>query len=204
NFVAAQPNHVWLADITYIPTSQGWLYLAVILDLFTRKVVGWAMRDHRRAKLTIAALTMAIQRQRPGAGLIHHSDRGSQGGFNSSSQHDLCWPNLATPEIDPALPHCDARRVHFDRRVASLFSTMLVAQAGQAQRRARSRPDRSERRRRLVIATSPANCCDDHLSSGSTPPPTTATSCAAPRSSNRSAAGATAVTMRQWRVSSAL
>src|SRR5215471_15760484 len=90
NFVAAQPNHVWLADITYIPTSQGWLYLAVILDLFTRKVVGWAMRDHRRAELTIAALTMAIQRQRPGAGLIHHSDRGSQGGFNSSSQHDLC------------------------------------------------------------------------------------------------------------------
>ena len=78
NFVADQPNQVWLADITYIPTSEGWLYLAVILDLFTRKVVGWAMRDHMRAELTIAALTMAIQRQRPGAGLIHHSDRGSQ------------------------------------------------------------------------------------------------------------------------------
>ena len=77
NFVADQPNQVWLADITYIPTSEGWLYLAVILDLFTRKVVGWAMRDHMRAELTIAALTMAIQRQRPGAGLIHHSDRGS-------------------------------------------------------------------------------------------------------------------------------
>ena len=69
-----QPNQVWLADITYIPTSEGWLYLAVILDLFTRKVVGWAMRDHMRAELTIAALTMAIQRQRPGARLIHHSD----------------------------------------------------------------------------------------------------------------------------------
>jgi transposase InsO family protein len=77
-----------LADITYIPTSEGWLYLAVILDLFTRKVVGWAMRDHMRAELTIAALTMAIQRQRPGAGLIHHSDRGSQGGINWSSQHN--------------------------------------------------------------------------------------------------------------------
>ena len=74
NFVADQPNQVWLADITYIPTSEGWLYLAVILDLFTRKVVGWAMRDHMRAELTIAALTMAIQRRRPGAGLIHHSD----------------------------------------------------------------------------------------------------------------------------------
>jgi len=60
----------------------------VILDLFTRKVVGWAMRDHMRAELTIAALTMAIQRQRPGAGLIHHSDRGSQGGINWSSQHN--------------------------------------------------------------------------------------------------------------------
>src|SRR5262245_11828527 len=88
NFVADRPNKVWLADITYIPTSQGWLYLAVILDLFTRKVVSWAMREHMRAELTIAALTMAIQRQRPGAGLIHHSDRGSQGGINWSSQHN--------------------------------------------------------------------------------------------------------------------
>src|SRR4029453_1627616 len=86
NFVADQPNQVWLADITYIPTSEGWLYLAVILDLFTRKVVGWAMREHMRAELTIAALTMAIQRQRPAAGLIHHSDRGSQLEFNRSSQ----------------------------------------------------------------------------------------------------------------------
>ena len=62
--------------MTYIPTGEGWLYLAVVL--FTHKVVGWAMRDHMRAELTIAALTMAIQRRRPAAGLIHHSDRGSQ------------------------------------------------------------------------------------------------------------------------------
>ncbi len=75
NFVADRPDQVWLADITYIPTSEGWLYLAVILDLFTRKVVGWAMRDHLRAELTIAALTMAIQRRRPTPGLMHHSDR---------------------------------------------------------------------------------------------------------------------------------
>ena len=73
-FVADRPDRVWLADITYIPTREGWLYLAVILDLFTRKVVGWAMRDHMRAELTIAALIMAIQRRRPGPGLIHHSD----------------------------------------------------------------------------------------------------------------------------------
>jgi putative transposase len=82
-FVATRPNQVWLADITYIPTNDGWLYLATVLDLFTRKVVGWAMREHLRQKLAIVALTTAIQRQRPtttfgGRGLIHHSDRGSQ------------------------------------------------------------------------------------------------------------------------------
>jgi len=78
NFAASRPNQVWLADISYVPTSEGWLYLAVVLDLFTRKIVGWAMRDHMRAELTIAALTMAIQRQKPPPGLIHHSDRGRQ------------------------------------------------------------------------------------------------------------------------------
>jgi len=73
-FAAERPNQVWLADISYVPTSEGWLYLAVVLDLFTRKIVGWAMREHMRAELTIAALTMAIQRQKPPPGLIHHSD----------------------------------------------------------------------------------------------------------------------------------
>jgi transposase InsO family protein len=77
-FLANRPNEIWLADISYIPTDEAWLYLAVILDLFTRKVVGWAMRDHLRQELAIAALTMAIQRQRPARGLLHHSDRGSQ------------------------------------------------------------------------------------------------------------------------------
>ena len=75
-FAAGRPNQVWLADITCVPTKEGWLYLAVVLDLFTRKIVGWAMRDHMRAELTIAALTMAIQRQKPPPGRIHHSDRG--------------------------------------------------------------------------------------------------------------------------------
>jgi transposase InsO family protein len=73
-FAAERPNQVWLADVPYVPTGQGWLYLAVVLDLFTRKIVGWAMRDHLRAELTIAALTMAIQRQKPPPCLIHHSD----------------------------------------------------------------------------------------------------------------------------------
>jgi putative transposase len=105
-FLANRPDQVWLADITYIPTGEGWLYLAAILDLFTRKVVGWAMRDHMRAELTIAALTMAIQRRRPGPGLIHHSDRGSQyaaGAYRdtlraatiipSMSRKGNCWDN---------------------------------------------------------------------------------------------------------------
>jgi putative transposase len=73
-FAADRPHQVWLADITCVPTGEGWLYLAAVLDLFTRKIVGWAMRDHMRAELTIAALTMAIQRQKPPPGLIHHSD----------------------------------------------------------------------------------------------------------------------------------
>jgi transposase InsO family protein len=105
-FAAERPNQIWLADITYVPTSEGWLYLAVVLDLFTRKIVGWAMRDHMRAELTIAALTMAIQRQKPPPGLIHHSDRGSQyaaadyrkalcaaGMIQSMSRKGNCWDN---------------------------------------------------------------------------------------------------------------
>ena len=77
-FVAPAPNRIWLADITYIATGEGWLYLAAVLDLATRKIVGWAMRDNMRTELPLAALMMAAQRQRPAPGLIHHSDRGSQ------------------------------------------------------------------------------------------------------------------------------
>ena len=77
-FTAFVPNRVWLADITYIPTGEGGLYLAAVLDPATRKVVGWSMRDHMRTELTLGALMMATQRQRPSLGLIHHSDRGSQ------------------------------------------------------------------------------------------------------------------------------
>ncbi|WP_130584453.1 IS3 family transposase, partial [Bradyrhizobium sp. Leo170] len=78
DFTAAAPNRVWLADITYVPTAEGWLYLAAVMDLFSRKIVGWAMRDHMRVELVSSALTMAIRQQRPAAGLIHHSDRGVQ------------------------------------------------------------------------------------------------------------------------------
>jgi putative transposase len=78
NFTAAALNRIWLADITYIETDQGWLYLAAVMDLYSRRIVGWAMEDHLRAELPLAALRMAISTQRPGAGLIHHSDRGVQ------------------------------------------------------------------------------------------------------------------------------
>jgi putative transposase len=78
DFQAPGPNRVWLSDISYIPTDEGWLYLAAVLDLATRKVVGWAMREHLRAELACAALLMAAQRQRPAKGLVIHSDRGSQ------------------------------------------------------------------------------------------------------------------------------
>ncbi|HEY5306618.1 MAG TPA: IS3 family transposase [Pseudolabrys sp.] len=78
NFTAAAPNRIWLADITYVETDQGWLYLATVMDLYSRKIVGWAMADHLRAELPLAALRMAISAQRPGVGLIHHSDRGVQ------------------------------------------------------------------------------------------------------------------------------
>ena len=78
DFRADRPDHKWLTDITYIPTQEGWLYLAVILDLYNRGIVGWAMSERMTSALTISALKMAIRERRPGAGLIHHSDQGSQ------------------------------------------------------------------------------------------------------------------------------
>jgi len=78
DFTTDAPNRVWLGDITYIPTAEGWLYLAVIMDLFSRKIVGWAMRDHMQVELASAALTMAIRDRRPQDGLICHNDRGVQ------------------------------------------------------------------------------------------------------------------------------
>ena len=78
DFTAKAANRVWLADITYIPTAEGWLYLAAVMDLFSRRIVGWAMRDTMQVELASDALTMAIRQRRPQAGLIHHSDRGVQ------------------------------------------------------------------------------------------------------------------------------
>jgi putative transposase len=83
-------DQLWVADITYIRLQEEFAFLAIVLDAFSRRVVGWALDTHLQASLAIAALTMALAARRPEPGsLIHHSDRGVQGGFNRSSQHRL-------------------------------------------------------------------------------------------------------------------
>jgi putative transposase len=77
-FAASMPNEKWAVDITYVPTDQGWLYVAGVMDLCSRRIVGWSMADHMKTELVSDALTMAIARRRPGQGLLHHSDRGVQ------------------------------------------------------------------------------------------------------------------------------
>jgi len=78
DFNPTEPNRLWAADITYIRTWEGWLYLASVMDLYSRRIVGWALADHLRAELVVDALEMAVARRRPDAGLVHHSDQGSQ------------------------------------------------------------------------------------------------------------------------------
>ena len=100
------PDQVWVADITYIPTREGWLYLAIVLDLASRMVVGWSMGETLESSLAIDALEMALQRRRPAGGLLHHSDRGVQYASNeyrallegqaavvSMSRRGNCWDN---------------------------------------------------------------------------------------------------------------
>jgi len=78
DFTATAPNQRWVSDITYVRTDEGWLYLAVILDLYSRKVVGWSPSARLQRDLVLEALAMAVGRRTPSSGLIHHSDRGSQ------------------------------------------------------------------------------------------------------------------------------
>ena len=107
-FEALSPDSAWVADITYIPTEEGWLYLAAVMDLHSRRIVGWSMRERVTRELTIAALKMAIRHRKPSEGLIHHSDRGVQyasgeyqdllrkhGMLCSMSRKGDCWDNAA-------------------------------------------------------------------------------------------------------------
>ena len=94
DFEASQPNSKWLADITYVPTDQGWLFLAAVLDCFSRRIVGWAMSECMTADLVIDALKMALLHRQPAGDLIHHSDRGSQ--YASDDFQQLLMENRIT------------------------------------------------------------------------------------------------------------
>ena len=109
NFSPKAANMVWAGDITYIWTGEGWLYLAVILDLFSRQVIGWSMSERMTKELALNALTMAIRKRKPEKGLIHHTDRGSQyacgvyrrllnsiGAICSMSRKGNCWDNAVS------------------------------------------------------------------------------------------------------------
>jgi len=78
DFTASAPDQLWVADITYVPTAEGWLYLATVLDAWSRRIVGWAMADTLRTELVVDALNMAVWNRRPAVGVVHHSDRGAQ------------------------------------------------------------------------------------------------------------------------------
>ena len=88
-FTAAGPDQLWVADITYVPTWAGFLYFAVVVDAWSRRVIGWAMETHLRTELVLAARDMAVAQRRP-TDVIHHSDQGCQIKFNRSSQQSLC------------------------------------------------------------------------------------------------------------------
>ena len=92
-----RPDEVWAADITYVPTAEGWLYLAGVLDLGSRRVVGWAMGESLETRLPMDALQMALRQRRPKAGLLHHSDRGSQYASEAYREHLAAWG------VDPSM-----------------------------------------------------------------------------------------------------
>ena len=116
DFAVKRPNAVWVADISYVRTGEGWLYLAVIIDLYARRVVGWAASSRLTQDLALSALQMAIIRRRPPAGLIHHSDRGSQ--YTSQAYQSL----LARYQMQPSMSRTGSC---FDNAVAeSFFSTL--------------------------------------------------------------------------------
>src|SRR5688500_8550310 len=123
------PNQVWVADITYVPTAEGWLYVAGVMDLFSRKLIGWAMEGHLESRLTLNALQMAIQQRRPGAGLIHHSDRGVQyasadfrqrlqdhGLEASMSRKACCYDNVTMDSSWSSLKHELVHRCAYETR----------------------------------------------------------------------------------------
>jgi putative transposase len=117
DFTANAPNELWVADISYLRSWEGLVYLAVIVDAFSRKVVGWAMADHLRTELVLDAVGMAITSRKPPAGTVHHTDRGSAGSTPpmSSARHCAppgCWPRWAgsAPPSTTRWPNRSSRR----------------------------------------------------------------------------------------------
>lgn len=137
NFAPARPNEVWTSDITYIDTGEGWLYLVVMLDLFSRQVVGWAIAPRMTTNLVLDALRMAWFRRRPAGGLIVHSDRGSQycsGEFqaalraydmrSSMSRKADCWDNAPTESLWGSLKRARLHGMRFDTREQARIEVM--------------------------------------------------------------------------------
>ena len=116
DFEAERPDAKWCADITYIPTQEGWLYLAVILDLFSRRIVGWAMNARMTQQLVCTALQMALRQRQPAGPLIHHSDRGSQ--YTSYAFQELLADNNITPSMS------DRGNCYDNAPVESFFGTL--------------------------------------------------------------------------------
>jgi transposase InsO family protein len=116
NFTAERPDEKWLADISYIPTAEGWLYLAVIMDLFTRRIVGWSMAARMTSPLVEVALKMALQQRQPPPGLLHHSDRGSQ--YTGKDYQTLMKSNLIEVSMS------GAGNCYDNAPIESLFGTL--------------------------------------------------------------------------------
>ena len=129
DFEATAPNQKWLADMTYVPTKEGWLYLAMVMDLYARKLVGWAMSETMPQELTLSALDVALAWRDPDAGLVHHSDRGSQyaakdyrgklkarGITVSMSRKGDCWDNAPMESVNGTLKVECVNDVHFETR----------------------------------------------------------------------------------------
>jgi len=131
-FTVAAPNKAWVTDITYIPTEEGWLYLASVMDLYSRMIVGWSMGERVTRELTMDALKRAIRQRKPAAGLIHHSDRSSQyasddyqdllrqyGMICSMSKKGDCWDNAAMESFFGSLKtECTHHRRYHSRNEA--------------------------------------------------------------------------------------
>jgi len=137
NFDVVAPNQVWTTDITYVWTLEGWVYVAVVIDLFSRQVVGWAIGDHMRTSLCTSALQMAFWRKKPDSGLLHHSDRGSQYASEeyrkqlkslkmtqSMSRKGNCWDNSPTERFFRSLKHEQLNYEKFRTKEAAKLSVI--------------------------------------------------------------------------------